>query len=86
MLRFLCKNLSGCPVALKEMAFFSLVRSNLEYASAVWDPFLQGDINNLQKIQRRAARFVQGRGRWGPIRDAPFDIWGGGGGARKKLK
>ena len=30
MLRFLCKNLSGCPVALKEMAFFSLVRSNLE--------------------------------------------------------
>ena len=34
-------------------------------------PFLQSDINILQRIQRRAARFVQGRGRWSPINTSP---------------
>ena len=57
-----------CPSAKSS---FSLVLSNLEYASHVWDPFLQSDISNLQRIQRRAARFVQGRERWSPIATSP---------------
>ena len=52
MLGFLCRNLSGCPVALKETAYFSLVCFNLKYAAAVCDSFIQSDINNLQIIQR----------------------------------
>ena len=30
----------------------------MEYACSVWDPNLKEHINNLEKIQRRAARFV----------------------------
>ena len=52
------RNLKACPPNLRETAYFSLVRSSLEYSSAVWDPFRQKDIDKLEKIQRSAARFV----------------------------
>ena len=57
-LGFLRRNLKACPPKLREAAYFSLVRSSLEYSSAVWDPFRQKDIDKLEKIQRAAARFV----------------------------
>ena len=37
----------------------SLVRPHLEYAAAAWDPYTQRDSDQLEKIQRRAARFVK---------------------------
>ena len=36
-----------------------MVRSILEYASAVWDPHLEKDKASLERVQRRAARFVK---------------------------
>ena len=57
-LAFLWRNLKACPPKLRVTAYFSLVRSSLEYSSAVWDPFRQKNINKLEKIQRSAARFV----------------------------
>jgi len=30
----------------------------MEYATAVWDPYYQSDIQHLEKVQRRAARWV----------------------------
>ena len=57
-LGFLRRNLRACPPKLRETAYFSLVRSSLEYSSAVWDPFRQKDIDKLEKNQRSAARFV----------------------------
>ena len=57
-LGFLRRNLKGCPSKLKEIAYFSMVRSLLEYSCPVWDPYRQGDIDKLNKIQRAAARFV----------------------------
>jgi len=37
-----------------------MVRSTLEYSSGVWDPHLQKDIDNVERVNRRAARFVLG--------------------------
>ena len=57
-LAFIRRNLKKCPLKLKETAYLSLVRSLLEYSASVWDPYLQRDINELEKVQRRACRFV----------------------------
>ena len=57
-LGFLRRNLKGCPSKLKEIAYFSMVQSLLEYSCPVWDPYRQGDVDKLNKIQRAAARFV----------------------------
>ena len=35
-----------------------LVRSKLEYAATVWDPFRKMNINKLEQIQRLGARFI----------------------------
>ena len=43
---------------VRETAYFSLVRSSLEYSSAVRDPIIQKDIDKSEKIRRAAARFV----------------------------
>ncbi|KAK3094409.1 hypothetical protein FSP39_001345 [Pinctada imbricata] len=39
----------------------SLVRPQLEYSSTVWDPYQQGHIDMLEKVQRRVARYVMGK-------------------------
>ena len=52
-LGFLRRNLGKCPMRLKQQAYFSLVRSQLEYASVIWDPFRQNQIYQLEKIQRK---------------------------------
>ena len=57
-LGFLRKNLKGCSSKLKKIAYFAKVRSLLEYSCPVWDPYMQSDIDKLNKIQRAAARFV----------------------------
>src|SRR5580692_9377125 len=37
-----------------------LVRPKLEFCVQAWRPFLKGDIRNLEKIQRRATRMIEG--------------------------
>ena len=59
VLGLLRRNLIDCPQELKEIAYISMVRSILEYASAVWDPHLAKDKSALERVQRRAARFVK---------------------------
>ena len=60
-LGFLRRNFGKqCPTDVKKLAYTSLVRPQLEYASAVWDPYKQNQIDKLEKIQRRAVRFICG--------------------------
>ena len=59
-LGFLRRNLSACPQDVKESAYKGLVRPVLEYGSSVWDPSSILLQEELQKVQKRAARFVAG--------------------------
>ena len=57
-LAFLRRNLYNSPKFVKEKCYTTLVRPKIEYACAVWDPHHQNHINNIEKVQKRAARFV----------------------------
>ena len=57
-LGFIQRNLRRCPQNCRKTAYIALVRSTLEYGSIIWDPHLQKDIDRLEKIQRKAARFI----------------------------
>ena len=40
------------------LAYITLVRSGMEYASPVWDPSTSKDQDALERVQRRAARWI----------------------------
>jgi hypothetical protein len=40
------------------MAVNTLIRSKVEYSSAVWDLYTKENIDKIEKVQRRAARYV----------------------------
>ena len=57
-LGFLRRNLYSCPQEVKEATYKGLVRPVLDYGSSIWDPpgvVLQEE---LESVQKRAARFV----------------------------
>ena len=58
VLAFLQSNLRQCSTTVKSLAYFTYVQPIVEYASTVWSPHIKADINKLEMIQRRAARFV----------------------------
>ena len=63
-LNLLRRNLHGCSVKTKQTAYKTLVRPTLEYASSAWDPHVGKQIDNLEKVQNKAARFVTSQYDW----------------------
>jgi len=57
-LGFLKRNLRNCQLECRKLAYIALVRSSLEYGAVVWDPYRSRDITTLEKIQRKAVRFI----------------------------
>ena len=58
VLGILQRNVYQCSSDTKGKAYKALVQPHLEYASAVTDPYQAKYIQMLDKVQRRAARFV----------------------------
>lgn len=52
------RKLKGASSEAKLAAYLTLVRPVLEYASVVWDSFRNYQIDRIERIQRRAARFI----------------------------
>ena len=58
LLGMLQRNLRHAPRKIKTLAYQTLVRPKLEYAASVWDPHTSIQTQKIEKVQRRAARFV----------------------------
>ena len=63
-LGFLHRNLKNCPPFIKNSCYKTLIVPILEYACTIWDPHTLKDINKIEKIQRRTARFVKNSFSW----------------------
>ncbi|MES9994057.1 MAG: reverse transcriptase family protein, partial [Candidatus Thiodiazotropha sp.] len=60
-LGFVKRNIRTKNQAVKELAYKSLVRPQVEYASSVWSPYTKQNIHKIEMVQRRAARWVSGK-------------------------
>ncbi len=48
----------GTSASLRDNIYKTFVRPHLEYSSSVWDPYHSKDIDRMESIQNKAARFV----------------------------
>ena len=55
---FLQRNLRKAPTAVKMRTYKSLIRPILEYSGVVWVPHTAQDVNKLEMVQRRYARYT----------------------------
>lgn len=55
---FLRHKLKLAPPNVKQLAYYTMIRPKLEYACTVWDPHTKTNINALERIQRKAVRFI----------------------------
>ena len=55
---FIKRNIKTKNAKIRETASNTLVRPQLEYVAPVWDPYTKHKILQLEKVQRRAARWT----------------------------
>ena len=58
------RSLHMCQQDAKALAYISLVRSHLEYASSAWDPHTDSNKYKLEAAQHRVAHFVTRNYNW----------------------
>ena len=63
-LGFIKRNFYHTSTNIKQKLYQTLVRPHLEYGAAAWDPHTKNNINLLEKVQRRATRFVLNNYNW----------------------
>ena len=64
-LDFVQRNIRIKMSGVREAAFTTLVRPQLEYAAAIWDPHHKDKVDQIEKVQRQAARWTS----------CNFDTW-----------
>ena len=57
-LSFIRRNLQFKSKSVKDRGYQSLVRPKLEYCCSLWDPYTTENINKIEQVQRRAARYA----------------------------
>ena len=57
----ICRVFYSCGSYVKNLLYYQIVRSKLDYCSTVWDPYQLYNQRALEKVQRRAGRIVVGR-------------------------
>ena len=63
-LGFIKRNLSMCPKEIKCAAHHILVRPQLEYVSVACNPHLETQKESIERVQKKAARFVANEHSW----------------------
>ena len=58
ILNILKRSMSGCSQWSKVIAYRALVLPHLEYCAPVWNPYTAKNIEILEKVQKRAARWI----------------------------
>jgi hypothetical protein len=57
---FLSRNFSQCNRKIKKTTFTTYVRPIVEYAATAWDPHTRRNIDKIEMVQRRGARYATG--------------------------
>ena len=57
-LHFTMRTLKNGNSNTKSLVYMSLVRQTLEYGAACWDPYREGQISALDRVQKKAAKFA----------------------------
>ena len=65
ILNLLRRSMCTCSMNVKERAYLALVRPHLEFCAPAWNPHQQKEIETLEKVQRRAVRWICSA-RWDP--------------------
>jgi hypothetical protein len=60
-LHFIMRILKKGNISTKSLAYTTLVRPILEYGAACWDPYREGQIHALDRVQKKAAKFAYHR-------------------------
>src|SRR5215471_13795910 len=62
-LHFTMRILKKGNSSTRSLAYRSLVRPVLEYGAACWDPYREGQIRALDRVQKRVTRFAHNANR-----------------------
>ncbi len=58
LINFLRRNMKGCPSKTKEKTYKAIVRPVVDYCAPIWNPHTKKNVDKIEMIQRKAARFV----------------------------